>query len=225
MVPNRIQVAIGEGVVARPPHIISALGLGSCVAVTLYDTQRRIGGLAHIMLPDSARVSDVISPINREASRFTRETLLLLPSPKAPSGPQLDCNIDTSICQERKEHAPIPLPDKPVLEKSGIRESPRRGFYAETAIAALLEGLQSKGAIRQDIVAKAVGGARMFSCYEDVNTGIGQQNIMRVKRLLRRERIPLIGEDVGGHHGRSVEFYLDSGRAIVRAIGEEDREI
>ena len=161
MVPNRIQVAIGEGVVARPPHIISALGLGSCVAVTLYDTQRRIGGLAHIMLPDSARVN-------------------------------------------------------------GCHPSYQ---YAETAIAALLERLQSKGAIRQDIVAKAVGGARMFSCYEDVNTGIGEQNIMRVKRLLRSERIPLIGEDVGGHHGRSVEFHLDSGRVIVRAIGEEDREI
>ena len=161
MVSNRIQVAIGEGVVARLPHIISTLGLGSCVAVTLYDTQRRIGGLAHIMLPDSARVNG--------------------------------CHTSYQ--------------------------------YAETAIAALLEGLQSKGAIRQDIVAKVVGGARMSSCYEDVNTGIGQQNIMRVKRLLRRERIPLIGEDVGGHHGRSVEFYLDSGRVIVRAIGEEDREI
>ncbi len=37
-----------------------AYGLGSCVGVTLYDRTRKIGGLAHIMLPSSrmhARVS------------------------------------------------------------------------------------------------------------------------------------------------------------------------
>jgi len=42
---------------------------------------------------------------------------------------------------------------------------------------------------------------------------------------LRRERIPLIGEDVGGHHGRTVKFELNSGRLLVKAIGKTDREI
>jgi len=65
----------------------------------------------------------------------------------------------------------------------------------------------------------------MFSCYENPDTGIGKQNVVSVKRILRRERIALIGEDTGGHHGRSVEFHLDSGRVIVMAIGREEREI
>ena len=107
--------------------------------------------------------------------------------------------------------------------KSEIRNQKYK--CADTAIAALLEELQSKGAIRQNMVAKMVGGARMFSCNGDVNTGIGAQNIISVKRLLMSERIPLVGEDVGGHYGRSVEFHLDSGKVILRAIGKEEREI
>jgi len=35
------------------PNIILSLGIGSCVVITLYDTRRKIGGLAHVMLPDS----------------------------------------------------------------------------------------------------------------------------------------------------------------------------
>jgi chemotaxis protein CheD len=161
MAAHRVQVAIGEGVVARAPHTISSLGLGSCVAVILYDAQRRIGGLAHIMLPDSASVHG------------------------------------------------------------------RRTSYqcADTAIATLLKRLRSNGAARQDIVAKIVGGARMFSFYEDSNTSIGEQNIRSVRHILRTEQIPLVGEDTGGRHGRSVEFHLDSGRVIVTAIGKEDREV
>lgn len=53
MVPDRIQVGMGEGAVTRAPHIVSSEGLGSCLAVALYDARGKIGGLAHIMLPDS----------------------------------------------------------------------------------------------------------------------------------------------------------------------------
>jgi len=94
---------------------------------------------------------------------------------------------------------------------------------ADKAIATLLEGLLMRRASRQDIVAKLVGGARMFSYEDDRSLGIGQQNVLSIKDILRREQIPLIGEDVGGHHGRSVEFHLDSGKLIVRSIGREER--
>jgi len=168
MVSNRIQVAMGEGVVASAPGVVLSSGLGSCVAAILYDRQRKIGGLAHIMLPDSSQLQS---------------------------------------------------------EQSEIR-NPKSAFKcADTAIAVLLERLRNRGAVRRDIVAKMVGGARMFSWYEDSNPGIGEQNITSIRRILRREQIVLIGEDTGGHHGRSVEFHLDSGRVIVTAIGQEEKEI
>lgn len=38
---------------AKPPYSLITLGLGSCVGVTLYDNLTKVGGLAHVMLPDS----------------------------------------------------------------------------------------------------------------------------------------------------------------------------
>jgi chemotaxis protein CheD len=97
--------------------------------------------------------------------------------------------------------------------------------YADTAIPALLKEMLNKGAERQRIAAKMVGGARMFASYEDNSKGIGEQNISSIKDVLRKEQIPLIGIDVGSHHGRRLEFYPDSGRVLVMSIGKENKEI
>jgi len=45
---------IGEIVVSRnPDDELVALGLGSCIGVVMIDTQARVAGLAHVMLPES----------------------------------------------------------------------------------------------------------------------------------------------------------------------------
>ncbi len=47
-----ITVGMGEGNVARADgSVLVALGLGSCVAVCLYDPLIRVGAMAHAMLP------------------------------------------------------------------------------------------------------------------------------------------------------------------------------
>ncbi|MDP4083059.1 MAG: chemotaxis protein CheD [Bacillota bacterium] len=38
----------------KPPQYIRTSGLGSCVGVVIYDSERRIAGLAHVMLPESS---------------------------------------------------------------------------------------------------------------------------------------------------------------------------
>ncbi len=52
-----VNVGVAEYFVTHNPHVLASFGLGSCVGVVLYDEKRRIGGLAHIMLPDSRAVS------------------------------------------------------------------------------------------------------------------------------------------------------------------------
>ena len=49
MSEKKITVGMGEFVVSSS-CILEAIGLGSCVAVCLYDKDKKIGGLAHIML-------------------------------------------------------------------------------------------------------------------------------------------------------------------------------
>ncbi|KXG77636.1 Chemoreceptor glutamine deamidase CheD [Fervidicola ferrireducens] len=49
-----IRVGMGEYKTAKAPALLVSFGLGSCVGVALYDGAKKIGGLAHIMLPDSS---------------------------------------------------------------------------------------------------------------------------------------------------------------------------
>lgn len=49
---DELKVKMADLVVSKAPNILSTLGLGSCLGITLYDPIKKIGGLAHIMLPD-----------------------------------------------------------------------------------------------------------------------------------------------------------------------------
>ena len=46
-----IVVGMADLKVAKHPDILTTLGLGSCVGITLFDKGKQIGGLAHVMLP------------------------------------------------------------------------------------------------------------------------------------------------------------------------------
>jgi chemotaxis protein CheD len=161
MVSNKIGVRMGEGAIAMAPDIISSVGLGSCVVVTLHDPQSKIGGLAHIMLPKSGRANGYHGPFQ----------------------------------------------------------------CADSGIAHLVKEMQRMGASLRDLVAKMVGGAQMFSSEDDSRPGVGERNIMSIKEILRRNRVPLISHDIGGNHGRSVVFYLNSGNLIVSAFGKKEIKI
>lgn len=50
---RQVQVKIGEYIVVKSPDTLVTLGLGSCIGITFYERTRKIGGMAHIMLPDS----------------------------------------------------------------------------------------------------------------------------------------------------------------------------
>ena len=58
--PELIKVGMADLKAGKSPDSIISYGLGSCVGIALYDPQTKVGGLAHIMLPDStqARATD-----------------------------------------------------------------------------------------------------------------------------------------------------------------------
>lgn len=47
-------VGVGRVVVTRQKIVLRAMALGSCIGAAAYDHSRRIGGIAHIMLPGNA---------------------------------------------------------------------------------------------------------------------------------------------------------------------------
>lgn len=53
-----IKVGMADLNICKCPEVITTLGLGSCIGIALYDPVTKIGGLAHIMLPDSTKMKN-----------------------------------------------------------------------------------------------------------------------------------------------------------------------
>ena len=53
--------------------------------------------------------------------------------------------------------------------------------------------------------------------------GIGARNVRAARATLHALAIPLLEEDVGGSHGRTVEYDLATGRVEVRSVSAGDR--
>jgi len=86
-------VNMGQMAVSRNPgDVLTALGLGSCIAVCAYDPVVRAGGMIHVVLPDSAigrpddgpakfadrGVPRLIGEMEREGSLRTRLKIAIL---------------------------------------------------------------------------------------------------------------------------------------------------
>ncbi len=57
-----IKVGMADLNICKFPDALTTLGLGSCVGVALYDVDKKIGGMIHVMLPDSTKFKVVSNP-------------------------------------------------------------------------------------------------------------------------------------------------------------------
>ncbi|MEH3101057.1 MAG: chemotaxis protein CheD [Sphingomonas adhaesiva] len=87
----------------------------------------------------------------------------------------------------------------------------RYGLYA---MEVLINEMLKMGAVRHRMKARIFGGATMHRGFRD----IGGANIAFARRFLQDERIPLVGEDVGGTCARRVEFRAALGLARCRSV-------
>lgn len=55
-------VRIAHQAVARWDGRLVTIGLGSCVAIAVYDVRHRVAGLAHVLLPDTSSARDTSNP-------------------------------------------------------------------------------------------------------------------------------------------------------------------
>jgi chemotaxis protein CheD len=95
-----------------------------------------------------------------------------------------------------------------------------RAKFADTGITDLLEGMIRLGARREDIIAKIAGGAQMFTFSSTTDTmKIGARNSEATKVMLKLLNIPLVSEDIGGNHGRTIEISSEDGKLMVKTIG------
>ena len=157
---TEIRVKVAECAVGRDDQTLITIGLGSCVAIVLYDEAVRVGGLAHTLLPEESMARDRSNPAKFPAS----------------------------------------------------------------AVALLLAEMTRLGADQRRIRAKLIGGASMFANLIPAGgITIGDRNINAARQVLREIGVPIVAEDVGSDHGRSVHFFLDDGRVEVRSLKKGNR--
>lgn len=99
--------------------------------------------------------------------------------------------------------AHVMLPDSS-LSKGGLLNIAK---FADTAVKELVKQLIQQGSRAYALKAKIAGGAQMFQFANSSDLmRIGPRNVEAVKHELASLRIPLLGEDVGGNSGRTIEF-------------------
>lgn len=106
-------------------------------------------------------------------------------------------------------HVMLPQP-------SSQAEPVHRARFASHAVPELVRMMVQSGSNRRRLVAKIAGGAAMFKG-EIAIASIGRRNIAEVKRQLDLMSVPLVAEDTGEGHARTVELLLDSGVMLVRS--------
>lgn len=68
-----VKVGMADLNIVKSPGILTTLGLGSCVGIALYDPIAKVGGLAHIMLPDSTQIKN-----NSNTAKFADTAIIEL---------------------------------------------------------------------------------------------------------------------------------------------------
>jgi len=87
--------------------------------------------------------------------------------------------------------------------------------YADTAIELLMKKMLSMGAGKIRLRAKIAGGAQMFAPVNNTSlAGIGERNVLAVKKELARLVIPIVAEDTGKNYGRTL--YLTAADGVMR---------
>ena len=98
--------------------------------------------------------------------------------------------------------------------------------FADTGLDELVKQMMSIGAMRSRLVAKIAGGAQMFafSSGNDMMR-VGDRNVEAVKAKLMQMRIRILAEDTGKNYGRTIEFYSETGKLLIKSVGKEKKYI
>lgn len=99
------------------------------------------------------------------------------------------------------------------------------GKYADLAVPYLISRLEEIGCRKERLVAKVAGGAHVIAGLSSPIGDVGALNVRLVEEMLRKAGIPIIGRDVGGTYGRTMRFYVKSGRVTISSVNHGEKDL
>lgn len=95
------------------------------------------------------------------------------------------------------------------------------GRYGINAMELLINEMMKLGAKRQNLKAKAFGGAHVLVAINSHALGVPETNVRFIKTFLYTENIELVSSDLGGNSGRKVFFFNTDYRVLLKKLDSQ----
>lgn len=109
-------------------------------------------------------------------------------------------------------------------DSTRIKNNENIAKFGDTGIVETIKRMEKLGANRSRMVAKIAGGAKMFAISSSStlsSLNVGDNNTETAKRVFKELGIRIIAEDTGLNYGRTIEFYADDGRLVIKSVGKD----
>lgn len=111
---KEIRVGIADSAIVSSPDRLITMGLGSCIGIAIYDRERKIAGLVHIMLPDSKQFKNIVNPL-----KYSDLGIENLVNEMIKNG----CKKENMIAKIAGGASMFNFPDKKIISDIGKRNS------------------------------------------------------------------------------------------------------
>ena len=96
--------------------------------------------------------------------------------------------------------------------------------FVDTGIPLLIEEMVEAGADATNLRAWMIGGSEMIQ-FTSNDESIGSRNVSMAKQLIEDHGLTLVGSDVGGGHGRSLQFDPAAETVSIRTADESTQTL
>ena len=120
---------------------------------------------------------------------------------------------DPAACVGGMIHCMLPLSK---IDPAKAKANPQ--MFTDTGVPALIQGVIDAGAQKKNLIAKVVGAAKLLD--EKGTFKIGERNYVVLRKIMWKNNILIAAEDTGGTVARTMYLYMDSGKTVVRSLGQ-----
>ena len=143
-----------------------------------------------------------------DSSYFLEPGYIFLPEKPTSISAVMGSSVSVCLYDRRRHVGGMNLFQLPLVRERHLA-TPR---YGNVAILALIRMMLRAGSRMKDLEAQVLGGAHNP---ESGSEDMGRENVGIARRVLKKERVRVSSEDVGGERGRKIVFNTGTNELAV----------